>query len=168
MISVRINNLNDFQRVLTIAQARRSRMERRTGAREFINDGSTAATSEQRKNRIMVNPIHPTSHLVITIEATTPSSSRSSSSARTLTAVSLASGVLPSPAGPGWLKEELERSVALCQQTLTTFHRVMLSVASNENFHTFRHSKLTSLLQTPLLTSSTFFKFLHFFIIIFF
>ena len=33
MISVRINNINDFQRVLTIAQARRSRIDMKTGAR---------------------------------------------------------------------------------------------------------------------------------------
>merc|ERR1711865_865937 len=112
MISVRIENAHDLSRVLNIIHSRRSRLNTETGNVEYINDGSGSTTNEmKRKERITNLPIHPSSHIVITIEATSnPNATKhatnhatddatddamgESTATRTFTVVSLASGLL--------------------------------------------------------------------------
>ena len=176
MISVRIENAHDLNRVLNIIHSRRSRLNTETGNVEYINDGSGSTTNEmnemKRKERITNLPIHPSSHIVITIEATSnPNATKhatkhatddatgdamgESTATRTFTVVSLASGLLPSKvvldtsdvASSIRMTEQnaalLQKSISTCQTTLSSFQHVLLSVAGSENFHTFRHSKLT-------------------------
>ena len=165
MISVRIENAHDLNRVLNIIHSRRSRLNTETGNVEYINDGSGSTTNEmKRKERITNLPIHPSSHIVITIEATsnpnatnhaTDDAMGESTATRTFTVVSLASGHLPSKivldtsdvTSSIRMTEQnaalLQKSISTCQTTLSSFQHVLLSVAGSENFHTFRHSKLT-------------------------
>jgi len=78
---------------------------------------------------------------------------------RTFTVVIMASGVVPQMQGEDELMlrssiaASLRRGISVCQKTLSAMQHVLLSVASAQSFHAFRHSKLTYLLQHSLTSS---------------
>ena len=138
MISVRVHSSNDFQRVLNIVHARRSRLSH--GTTEHLNNGSTL--NDTRTQRIASLPLHPASQIIITVEAT----STSSSTTRTLTAISLGCGtpVEQQPTTPTTpttttttmtsTTPQLRDTLAVCEQSLLAMHRILMSIASNAKY----------------------------------
>ena len=116
------------------------------------------ANSAQRRKResTLQLPIHPRSHIILSIEAVERSDREKR---RALTIVALASGVVPrSKDGDEALlrssvASSLRRGISVCQKTLSAMQHVLLSIAAAKDFHTFRHSRLTYLLQRPLTKS---------------
>lgn len=158
ILGVTIKNGWDFERVCRIVHERRSRISP-NGVLEYLHshakDSEGSAQSKKREN-LMKMPIHPLSHVVLSIEATERSDREKR---RTLTIVALASGVVPR-LGDGdelllrsSVAASLRRGISVCQKTLSAMQHVLLSVAAAKDFHTFRHSRLTYLLQHALTKS---------------
>jgi hypothetical protein len=160
LISVRVKSSSDFQRVMNIVHSRRARINMNDGSTEYINQHST--TDDSTKTRIAGLPIHPASHLIITVDVattttTTNNNTTNDNNDRTLTAVSLGSGLHPSSfemehhnssdndsnnnnnnkkntlfAPSEASAESLHQVLLLCQQSLSSLNYVLLSIAANE------------------------------------
>ena len=96
MISVRVKSSSDFKRVMNIVHSRRARINMTDGTTEYTRQH----TDEGTKTRIATLPVHPASHLIITVDvaATTNDNTNDNTNTidRTLTAVSLGTGLHPS------------------------------------------------------------------------
>ena len=94
MISVRVKSSSDFKRVMNIVHSRRARINMTDGTTEYTRQH----TDEGTKTRIATLPVHPASHLIITVDvaATTNDNTNTNTIDRTLTAVSLGTGLHPS------------------------------------------------------------------------
>ena len=150
LISVRVKSSSDFQRVMNIVHSRRARINMNDGSTEYINQHST--TDDSTKTRIAGLPIHPASHLIITVDVATTTTTNNDNNDRTLTAVSLGSGLHPSSfemehhnssdsnsnnkntlfAPSEDSAESLHQVLLLCQQSLSSLNYVLLSIAANE------------------------------------
>ena len=156
LISVRVKSSSDFQRVMNIVHSRRARINMNDGSTEYINQHST--TDDSTKTRIAGLPIHPASHLIITVDVATTTTTNNDNNDRTLTAVSLGSGLHPSSfemehhnssdndsnnnsnnnnnntlfAPSEASAESLHQVLLLCQQSLSSLNYVLLSIAANE------------------------------------
>lgn len=135
------------------------------GTLEFLHDHADTSPSKVKRgvkgqsnsrNRVLHSAVHPLSHIVLTVEATNTFDSKQR---RTFTVVVLASGVVPQlygdddPLFTSSVSADLRHGISVCQKTLSAMQHVLLSVAAAKEFHTFRHSRLTYLLQNALSSS---------------